>query len=126
MNAAIYSRSGGSMGIGFAIPANLARAIQAQLLEHGRVTRGFLGVGIQALTPALARAFDAGNAEGLLVTEVTSDGPAARAGVRADDILLTLDGRPVDGPGPCATPWRCSRRVPRWSSSCSATGSAGR
>jgi serine protease Do len=99
MNAAIYSRSGGYMGIGFAIPANLVNAIQTQLLASGHVTRGFLGVGIQALTPALAEAFEVGDAQGLLVTEVTPDGPAARAGVRTDDVLLTLDGRPVDGPG---------------------------
>ena len=99
MNAAIYSRSGGYMGIGFAIPANLVKAIQTQLLASGHVTRGFLGVGIQALTPALAEAFEVGDAQGLLVTEVTPDGPAARAGVRTDDVLLTLDGRPVDGPG---------------------------
>ena len=87
------------MGIGFAIPANLVGAIQAQLMEHGHVSRGFLGVVIQTLTPALAEAFDAVDITGLLVSEVSPDGPADQAGVRADDILLTLDGRPVDGPG---------------------------
>ena len=99
INAAIYSRSGGYMGIGFAIPANLARAIQTQLREHGHVSRGFLGVVIQSLTPALAEAFGVDDTQGLLVSEVSPDGPADEAGVRADDILLTLDGRPVDGPG---------------------------
>jgi len=99
INAAIYSRSGGYQGIGFAIPANLAGAIQTQLLAHGKVSRGFLGVVIQALTPALAEAFGVDEAKGVLVSEVSSGGPADEAGVRAEDILLTLDGRPVDGPG---------------------------
>jgi serine protease Do len=96
INTALVSDSGGSMGIGFAVPANLARAVMAQLIQHGRVRRGWLGVSVQDLTPALARALGLPAAPGLLVAEVLPDSPAGRAGLRRGDVIVALDDKPVD------------------------------
>jgi Do/DeqQ family serine protease len=84
-------------GIGFAIPINLARLIADQLIEKGEVIRGWLGVSIQTLSPALARSFGLDRATGALVTQVLPDSPAARAGICRGDILLTFDGREIRG-----------------------------
>jgi len=100
MNTAIYSRTGGSVGIGFAIPVNMVKYIQDQLREDGKVTRGFLGVLIQSITPDLRQWFglkEGGN--GILIADVTKDSPAEKAGLQRDDVILELDGQPVDDIG---------------------------
>jgi serine protease Do len=99
INTAIVSDSGGYMGIGFAVPANLARAVMQQIIQHGRVRRGWLGVSVQALTPPLARALGLPEAHGILVAEALPDSPAARAGVRRGDVIVALDDRPADDVG---------------------------
>jgi serine protease Do len=95
MSTAIFSRSGGYMGIGFAIPVNLAVNVANQLIEHGSVVRGYLGVVIQTLTPQLAGAFDLDNTQGVLVAQVGPDTPAAEAGLRQGDIIVAYRGKPV-------------------------------
>jgi len=90
MNTAIFSRSGGNMGIGFAIPIDLVRQIQETLREEGRVVRGYLGVLIQDLTPELARSFRRTSAEGALVGRVMEGSPADQAGLRPGDIILSI------------------------------------
>jgi serine protease Do len=96
INTAIFSQTGGSMGIGFAIPINMASAIEKQLVEEGEVTRGFLGVVIQNLTPELADSFDVDVRKGALVAEVTPDSPASKAGIQQGDIILEMDGEEVE------------------------------
>jgi serine protease Do len=98
INSAIASRSGGFQGIGFAIPIDLARPILRQLQATGRVTRGWLGIGIQALTPELAQSFGLAGTQGALVTSVTEESPASRAGVRSGDVIVRYDGKPVESP----------------------------
>lgn len=84
-------------GIGFAIPINLAQLIARQLIDKGEVSRGWLGVSIQPLTPELAKSFGLDRVSGVLVNQVLADGPAAQAGIRRGDILLTLGGKEVKG-----------------------------
>jgi serine protease Do len=96
VNAAIFSPSGGNVGIGFAIPSNQARAIVEDLLDDGLVERGWLGVSIQQVTPALAESLGLGRAAGAMVANVNEDGPAARGGLRRGDIILEFDGTPID------------------------------
>jgi len=95
MNTAIFSRSGGYMGVGFAIPVNLASAIANQLIESGEVTRGYLGISIQQLTPDLAESFAIEKGKGVLVAEVTKGSPADQAGLRQGDVIVAYDDRPV-------------------------------
>jgi len=95
MNTAIFSRSGGSMGIGFAIPINMAQQVRTQLVEHGKVTRGHLGVYIQDLNQDLAESFGLPDTKGILIAKIIEDSPAEKAGLEQGDILLTLDGEPV-------------------------------
>ncbi|HEX2853822.1 MAG TPA: DegQ family serine endoprotease [Opitutaceae bacterium] len=95
INTAILSRTGGFQGIGFAIPADLARYVMDSIVQDGKVTRGFLGVSIQDLTPALAESFNRKNTQGALVRDVTEDSPAAKAGIQSGDILLEVNGKPV-------------------------------
>ncbi len=95
INTAIYSPNGGSIGIGFAIPANLAKQVVAQLREHGTVERGWLGVRIQPVTPELAEGLGLEEAKGALVASVEGDGPAATAGLEAGDVILGWDGHEV-------------------------------
>lgn len=92
INTAIYSRSGGSEGIGFAVPVSLVRSITAQLREHGEVPRGWLGIELQELTPELAASLGLRASSGALVSGVYRGSPAARAGVRPGDLLLAIDG----------------------------------
>jgi len=99
INTAIFSRSGGYQGIGFAIPSNLARTIQERLVKEGRVTRSWLGVGIQDVTAELAAALGLQEPRGVVVTQVMTDSPAQRAGLRRGDVILSLDGRPVENAG---------------------------
>jgi serine protease Do len=95
VNTAILSRSGGSQGIGFAIPANLARNVMEQLASGGKVVRGYLGVSIQDVTPALAAEFKLKAHEGALVGEVVPGGPAAKAGLQDGDVIKELGGKAV-------------------------------
>jgi len=95
INTAIFSRSGGYMGIGFAIPVNMAKNIQKQLQKNGKVTRGWLGVVIQDINEDLAQSFGLDKAEGILVSEVSEDSPAAKAGLEQGDVILALDGNAV-------------------------------
>jgi serine protease DegQ len=90
INSAIYSPSGGSLGIGFAIPANTAKNVMEQIIKTGSVTRGWIGVAVQDLTPELAESFKLGSTEGVLISEVVRGGPADKAGVKAGDILTTV------------------------------------
>jgi len=96
---AILSRSGGYMGVGFAIPSNMAKPIMTSLVEHGRVVRGYLGVGIQSLDAELARALGVPSANGVLISDVKANGPAARAGIQRGDVILSLNGQPVHTTG---------------------------
>jgi serine protease Do len=95
INAAIFSQSGGSVGIGFAIPVNQAKSVVTQLVASGRVTRGWLGVTIQPLTAELAKGFNVTEGTGALVAGVQDGSPAARAGVKAGDIITHYDGQKV-------------------------------
>ena len=95
INTAIFSRSGGSEGIGLAIPTDLARQVMVSLVNNGKVTRGYLGVGVQPLTGALARQFDLKNDNGALIDEVKPDSPAAKAGLQNGDVILQFNGKPI-------------------------------
>ena len=97
INSAIRSNSGGFQGIGFAIPVDLAKPILGQLRASGKVTRGWLGVAIQPLTQELAKSFGITGTQGALVTEVRDDSPARRAGLKEGDIIVTFDGKSVEG-----------------------------
>ena len=95
VNTAIFSPNGGSVGIGFAIPSNLTRQIVAQLQEHGRVERGWLGVTIQQVSPDIAQAMAMGDSRGALVSGITPDSPAAKAGLRQGDVITGFDGKAI-------------------------------
>ncbi len=95
INTAIFSRSGGSQGIGFAIPANLARNILEELVTQGRVIRGWLGVEAQELNPELAASFGLKAPRGVIIAGVVPGGPADQAGLRPGDVLLSIDGRAI-------------------------------
>jgi serine protease Do len=95
INSAIYTRSGGNQGIGFAIPVNLAKNILSQLKEKGTVTRAWLGVLIQKITPEMQEALDLDSREGALVADVVESGPAAKAGIERGDIIVRFNGRAV-------------------------------
>jgi serine protease DegQ len=97
INTAILARGGGNIGIGFAIPINMARAVQEHLVEDGTVSRGQLGVAIQDLTPDLAQAFALGVTGGAVIARVEPGSPAERAGLRAGDVVVEIDDRPVRG-----------------------------
>ena len=95
VNSAIYSRTGGSQGIGFAIPVSIVRQVMEQIIKTGSVTRGWVGIEVQDLTPELADSFGLKNAEGVLIAGVLKGGPADAGDIRPGDILLTVDGKPV-------------------------------
>ena len=98
INSAILSRSGGNVGIGFSIPVNMAKRIYTELAAKGKVTRGWLGVSIQPLTPELAKGFGLQEAKGVLISDVMQDSPAERAGITAGDIVTEFDRKKVDTP----------------------------
>jgi serine protease Do len=95
MNTAIFTRSGGYMGIGFAIPINIVKTVVQQLKTKGKVERGFLGVVIQDLTPALAKELDINVNEGVLITEVMPHSPAAKAGLKVKDVIVGINGKKI-------------------------------
>ena len=95
INTAILSPSGGSNGIGFALPANVVGMVARELLEKGHVDRGYLGVGVQPMSPALAEAFGIAHGAGALITDVAVESPAARAGLQKGDVITGMNGRPV-------------------------------
>ncbi len=97
INTAIYSRSGGYMGIGFAIPINMAKSIQQQLLQNGKVSRGWLGVGIQDVDKDLAHSFKLTDVKGVLLTEVSEKSPAGTGGLQQGDVLLSMDDKELSG-----------------------------
>ncbi len=100
INTAIFSRSGGYMGIGFAIPSNMAKIIFNQIKETGSVTRGYLGIYIQELTPELAESFGIEKEEGILVADVTNNSPAKKAGLQEGDVIVGINDEPVKEVGP--------------------------
>jgi len=104
VNSAIFSRTGGSIGIGFAIPINLATQIVDELRAHRHVTRAWLGVAMQDVTPELARAFGLKSEEGAVIGDIYRGGPAQRAGIRRGDVVVAFKGRPVKN----------SRELSRW------------
>jgi serine protease Do len=95
VNTAIFSRTGGNLGIGFAIPIDAAREILPELIKTGKVTRGWLGVNIQRITPEIAKALGLENSSGALVSNVMEDSPAARAGVQTGDVIVEFAGEKV-------------------------------
>ena len=100
INTAIYSRSGGSMGIGFAIPTSTARHVMESIVRDGEVTRGWIGVEPQELTPELAQHFGIEALSGVIITGVLQNGPAAQAGVRPGDVIASVQDQPIrDVPG---------------------------
>ncbi len=96
INTAIYSRSGGSMGIGFAIPVSTARLVLDGIVRDGQVTRGWIGVEPNELSPELAQTFGVKATEGVIITGVLQGGPAAQAGVRPGDVILQVAGKPTN------------------------------
>ena len=95
VNSAIYSRTGGSQGIGFAIPVSIARQVMEQIIKSGSVTRGWVGVEVQDMTPELAESFSLANTEGALIAGVLKGGPADTGCIRPGDILLAVNGKKV-------------------------------
>ncbi|MCK6416553.1 MAG: trypsin-like peptidase domain-containing protein [Giesbergeria sp.] len=95
INTAIYSRSGGSLGIGFAIPVSTARMVLDGIVREGKVTRGWIGVEPNELSPELAETFGVKAAEGVIITGVLQDGPAAQGGMRPGDVIVQVAGKPV-------------------------------
>jgi serine protease Do len=95
INTAIYSPNGGSVGIGFAIPSSLAKTVIAQLMAHGKVERGWLGVQIQEVTPEIAKSLGLVHPEGALIADVTDQGPAAKSGFQQGDVILSFDGHHI-------------------------------
>ena len=100
INTAIFSQSGGYMGIGFAIPINMAKLIKDQLVKTGKVTRGYLGISMnqEPISPEMAKHFGMKKAQGVLITEVIEDSPAEKAGLKQDDIILKINDKKADSP----------------------------
>ncbi len=98
INTAIFSTSGGYQGIGFAIPSNMVKSIMDSLVKKGKVIRGWLGVSIQSITPELAKQFNLKGEKGVLVSDVSENGPAEKAGLKRGDIIVEYDGKNTDDP----------------------------
>jgi len=99
INTAIFTRSGGYMGIGFAVPSNMARSVMDSLVKSGKVTRGWLGVYIQEVTPELAKQFKLGSNLGALVSDVMEGSPAEKAGLERGDVIIQYNGKEVENTG---------------------------
>ena len=95
INTAIFSKSGGSQGIGFAIPVKLAMEVMQAIIEHGKVIRGWLGLEVQPLTPELAESFGLEGRQGIIVAGIYRNGPAQKAGLQPNDLILKIDGEPA-------------------------------
>ena len=95
INTAIFSKSGGSQGIGFAIPVKLAMEVMKSIIEHGQVIRGWLGIEVQPLTQELAESFGLSGRPGIVVAGIFRDGPAQKAGLQLGDVILAIDGEPA-------------------------------
>jgi serine protease DegQ len=95
INTAIFSRSGGNLGIGFAIPVSIVRQVMEQIIAHGAVTRGWVGIEVQEITPEIAESFSLKSTEGALIAGVLRGGPADRAGIHPGDVLVGVGGKPV-------------------------------
>lgn len=95
INTAIFSKTGGYQGIGFAVPSNMARSVMTQLIKEGKVTRGWLGVTIQNLTPELSKEFGLKNTTGALVTDIFDDSPAGKAGIKRGDVVIEVAGKKI-------------------------------
>jgi serine protease DegQ len=95
INSAIYSPNGGSLGIGFAIPVSTAKKIMEQIIQNGSVTRGWIGVAVQDITPELAESFKLGKTQGVLISEIVRGGPADNAKIKVGDILVSVDKKPL-------------------------------
>jgi serine protease Do len=96
LNTAILSPSGGNLGIGFAVPSNMVRSVTDQIIKSGKVTRGYLGVSVQDITPELATAMKLGQTRGALVGDIDPKGPAANAGLKSGDIIVEANGKAID------------------------------
>ena len=99
VNSAIFSTTGGSIGIGFDIPADVAASVSKQLIANGKVSRGYIGATIQDITPDIAESLGLPPHQGALVADLVPDGPSARAGLRSGDLVLKVDGHPVTSAG---------------------------
>ncbi len=95
INSAILSRTGGNIGIGFAIPSNMMKTVMDQLIKYGEVRRGVLGVNIQTLTPDIAQSMELGSVQGALVSQVVDGSAAEKAGIKAGDVITAVNGKPV-------------------------------
>jgi serine protease DegS len=95
INTAIFSRTGGSQGIGFAIPISIAKLVMTQIIEHGKVIRGWLGIEIQSLSPELAESFEMPDTNGLVIAGVLPGGPAEQAKLQAGDVITHINGNPI-------------------------------
>ncbi|MEW5768858.1 MAG: Do family serine endopeptidase [Pseudomonadota bacterium] len=95
VNTAIFSRSGGNLGIGFAIPVSIVRQVMGQIIAHGAVTRGWVGIEVQEITPEIAESFGLKSTRGALIAGILRGGPADRAGIRPGDVLVAVNDKPV-------------------------------
>jgi len=95
VNTAIFSRSGGNLGIGFAIPVSIVRQVMEQIIAHGAVTRGWVGIEVQEISPEIAESFSLKSTDGALIAGVLRGGPADRAGIRPGDVLVAVNSHPV-------------------------------
>ena len=123
INSAILSGSGGNIGIGFAIPVNMAKGVMDQLIKYGQVKRGVLGVNIYNVTPDIAKEFGLSESSGALVAGVAQGSAAERAGIKTGDIITSINGTPMKDAGNCAIPSACCAWATRWRSAFCATAS---
>ena len=126
INSQIYTRSGGSMGLSFAIPIDVATQVTEQLRTSGKVTRGRIGVTIQELTRELAESFGLSKPAGALISSVEKSGPADKAGIEASDVILKFNGKRWTAPAICRASWRRPSPAARWRSNCGARAHPGR